>query len=302
VLTAAQTTAFFEDADQMALPHDTRLKLQEEGIMLVSDLAEFDEDTFKQIATNLKKPGDRIPNPDPGAGGTIPRPPYTFGAKSQKRLLAASEIVRFYKTIGRELTTGAIRWNPVVQNFAEQWKALKERRKDEEPEVPKISKTLSVIKWTEAFNDYLHRKIGVRCIPLAYVTRETVAVPADAPPLAPSMPHSTQFASVEGDLVARASHGHPLYREDNASIYYDLEEATRSTSYAASIKPYQRTKNGRGAWLSIVSQYAGQDKWLAEIKKTDDLLHNRTWKGQSNFSSLLNIVTHTSLWSSVPNM
>jgi hypothetical protein len=32
-----------------------------------------------------------------------------------------------------------------------------------------------------------------------------------------------------------------------------------------------------------VNQYAGQDKWEAEVKHQDDLLHNRQWKGQSNF-------------------
>ena len=51
--------------------------------------------------------------------------------------------------------------------------------------------------------------------------------------------------------VARASHDHPLYKGDNAKVYYYLEEATRSTSYAASIKPYQRGKDGRGAWEAL---------------------------------------------------
>jgi hypothetical protein len=149
--------------------------------------------------------------------------------------------------------------------------------------VPKITKALPVIKWTEAFDDFLSRKIGARTIPLAYVTREKEDVPAAAPTLAQDKPHSTEFGSVEGDMVARASHGHALFREDNSTVYYLLEEATRGTAYAASMKPYQRTKNGRDAYLSIRTQYAGKDKWEAEIKRQDDLLHNRQWKGQSNF-------------------
>jgi len=71
-----------------------------------------------------------------------------------------------------------------------------------------------------------------------------------------------------------------LFREDNLSVYYKLEEeAMRVTSYAASIKPYQRTKNGRDAWLALASQYAGKDKWEAEIKHHEQLLHTRMWKG-----------------------
>ena len=58
----------------------------------------------------------------------------------------------------------------------------------------------------------------------------------------------------------------------------------RTTSYAASIKPFQRQKNGRSAWLALTSQYAGQDKWEAELKTQDNLIHTRVWKGQSNFT------------------
>ena len=44
-----------------------------------------------------------------------------------------------------------------------------------------------------------------------------------------------------------------------------------------------RSKNVRGALLAITNQYAGNNKWEAEIHKQDDLLHTRVWKGQSNF-------------------
>jgi hypothetical protein len=57
-----------------------------------------------------------------------------------------------------------------------------------------------------------------------------------------------------------------------------------TTSYAASIKPFQRTKNGRAAWLALTGQYAGPEKWEAEIKHQEQLLHTRVWKGQGNFT------------------
>jgi hypothetical protein len=117
---------------------------------------------------------------------------------------------------------------------------------------------------------------------LAYVIRQDDAVPAIGT-IAAGTPHSTEHGSIEDELISRASHTNPLYREDNSAVYYKLEEATRATSYAASIKPYQRTKNGRGAWLALSNQYAGRDKWEAEIKRHEQLLHTRIWKGQSNF-------------------
>ena len=182
------------------------------------------------------------------------------------------------------MTAANLRWTHVIRNFEVQWKALQARKKDDDvPEVPKISKALPIIKWSEAFHDFLYRVIGVRTTPLAYVTRATVDVPVVAPALLTNKPHSEEHGSVEGELIARASHAHELYRDDNAAVYYHLEEATRGTVYAASIKPFQRGKDGRGAWLALTNQYAGKDKWEAELKKQDDLLHTRIWKGQSNF-------------------
>ena len=285
VLTAAQNTAFFENPDQMGIPHATVVQLQVEGISTILDLADFDSETLKQLAENLRKPAGRIPDPNPGAapGATIPTPPFTFGAKSQHRLGVACELVRFYETVGRDPSAGNMRWTHVVKNFEVQWKALKDRKDGDDPEVPKITKALPIIKWTEAFHDYANRVIGARMIPLSYVIRPEVDVPVVAPPQAANKPHSEEHGSVEAELVARASHGHELYREDNATVYYSLEEATRGTSYAALIKPFQRTKDGRGAWNALTNQYAGKDKWESEIKKQDDLLHTRIWKGQNNF-------------------
>lgn len=285
VLTAAQSMAFFENEGQMGIPHATVIQLQQEGITTVDDLADFDKTSLQQVADNLRRPGGRVPDPNPGAavGATIPTPSFVFGAKSHKRLLVACDLVRYYTTVGRDLTAANTQWTSVIKNFEIQWKALKDRQNDDEPDVPTVSKSLPIMKWTEAFQDFLSRVIGKRMIPLAYVIREDVDVPAAAPPLMHNQPHSAEHGSVEMELVARALHAHALYRDDNAQVYYHIETSVRGTQYAPSIKPYQKGKDGRGAWLAIVAQYAGRDKWEAEIKQQEQLLHTRIWKGQSNF-------------------
>jgi hypothetical protein len=106
VYTAAQLTAFFEEAGQMGISHETRVQLATEGIVTVDDLSEFDEDNLKQIADNLRRPSGRVPiDPinDPN-GPTMPTPAFVFGAKSYNRLKAASDLVRYYETVGRDLT------------------------------------------------------------------------------------------------------------------------------------------------------------------------------------------------------
>ena len=124
-----------------------------------------------------------------------------------------------------------MRWNPVKRNFEEQWKALEAKRKEDDPETPVISKALPIMKWAESFRDQLHRCIGVRYCPLAFVIRPEVVVPAACPDLAPQEPYSEEHGSIEMDLVMRASHGHGLFRDDNAEVYYKLEEATLMKVY-----------------------------------------------------------------------
>eukprot|EP00957_Ditylum_brightwellii_P117874 8991723-Ditylum_brightwellii.AAC.1 len=49
----------------------------------------------------MKNPDKEHGNNNPS---TIPQTPYTFGVRTQKRLLEASELVRYYITIGCRLT------------------------------------------------------------------------------------------------------------------------------------------------------------------------------------------------------
>ena len=79
VFTAAQTTAFFEGADQMAIPNATVIELANEGIQTATDLSEFDKTSIEAISYNLRHP----------AQGN----PLVFGAKSQKRIIIACDLI-----------------------------------------------------------------------------------------------------------------------------------------------------------------------------------------------------------------
>ena len=204
VLTVAQTTTFFEQANQMGIPHPTMLQLQSEGITLVSDLVDFNMTSLLQLVDNLRCPGGCVPDPNPAAqpGSTIPTPPFVFGAKSQRHIAVACDLVKYYITAGCDLTVANLQWNTVMKNFNIQWTALKEKKGDDSPETPKISKTLPVIKWMEAFQDFLNRKIGNRNIPLAYIICDEPNPAAAAPPLAAGQPQTNEHGSVEAELIA----------------------------------------------------------------------------------------------------
>ena len=139
----------------------------------------------------------------------ISTPSFVFGAKSQLRLKAAFDIARYYETNGHALIVSNMRWNPVIKTFAEHWKSLTARKYATDTEVPKISKTLYIMKWTEAFSDFSRIVIGTRNIPFSYVIRDTVDFPRDAPALMPNQPYTAEYESVEEEMIARATHTHP---------------------------------------------------------------------------------------------
>ena len=53
VVTVQQTTNFFEQPDQMVIPHAMVVELQNEGIVTVDNLEEFDKDDLDQILLNF---------------------------------------------------------------------------------------------------------------------------------------------------------------------------------------------------------------------------------------------------------
>ncbi len=282
-------TAFFENPDQMGIPHETVLQLVHEGISDVQDLADFQPDTIDKIAANLRKPATRVADTsaNAAAGATLALPPFVFSAMSQKKLTIAAELLRYYGLVGRPTTAANILWDPVIKDFHAQWEFMVEKKKKADAmKVPVITQELSIFKWTNSFEDFLHRMIGNNKFPLSYVIRKESAIPAIGV-MAHGTPHSAEHESIEEELRMRTSHTGTPFTKDNELVYYFLEQATRGTSYNASVKPFGNTrsgkKNGRAAWFALTKQYCGKDKWEAEIKKHEQVIHSRIWKGQSNF-------------------
>ena len=75
------------------------------------------------------------------------------------------------------MTLAILQHKPVVKNFKCQWKALNDRKEEDLVKVSKVSKTLPIIHWVEAFADHLSNRIGTRMIPLSHIIREREVPP-----------------------------------------------------------------------------------------------------------------------------
>ena len=177
--TNAQINAFFTDNAQMGIPAQTVNAMATEGLATVDDLAEFGKDEFKTMVETFRNP-PLIPDPA-NAQNLIRQNPFQLGARSLKRLKVAAQAVRYYQATSRTTSAANMQWTTVLSNFDIQWKSILDRKDDDTPDVPKITRNFKVPRWSEAFSDFLHRVIGVRNAPLAYVIRPCLLYTSPSP-------------------------------------------------------------------------------------------------------------------------
>ena len=83
------------------------------------------------------------------------------------------------------------------------------------------------------------------------------------------------------ELIARLPQSGPIYKHDNATVYSKIEKAARSISVKSTVKVFARKKDGRGAYLAVIANHAGDTKYRAIHKKRLNLLTNIKWNSRS---------------------
>ena len=266
--TAVQTTAFFENGPQMNLTAAVRARLALEGLDTVADFADFKEDQLNDAFKNMRTAIARIP-------------PTLVSAKCALRLKVASVAFHYYQSIGRTINAVNMNYTNVLKDFYVEYESIELLSEATKPDVPLLHKNNTPLRWIESFKDCLFRTFGVRKTPLLYVVRDSVEVPPEADdPLVNDKAFGSS-GSILDELIACLDHDHPLYKSNNAMVYSMLEEATRGTVYAPTIKPYGRRKDGRAAWLSMIASHAGNDKWEQLQKEKSKFLMNTKWNGRA---------------------
>ena len=143
-------------------------------------------------------------------------------------------IAWYYESVGCVLHPGNMEC-PVIMQFLEQWKALKEKKEAEAGLPPKLQKDKPVHKWLKIFGLYLSNNIGVLNAPLTYGSQTDEAVVAVMPPCAVGEPFSEVYGSIEEELSQRIAHTHTLFRSDNAAVFHIVDRATVGHNVLATV-------------------------------------------------------------------
>jgi hypothetical protein len=165
-------------------------------------------------------------------------------------LNGAMLIAKFYDDVGCPLDPDKRSWL-IIKRFLEQWKALMERKRADHGQLPKLTKNQAIHKWVDLFVLHLSQRVGVRNAPLDYVACAIAAIDPIPPACQLGDPHSIQTGSIDGDLMDRMPHNHPLFKVDNGLIFDMIEMSVRGHDVAATIAPFCRGQDGGGALFAL---------------------------------------------------
>ena len=174
-------------------------------------------------------------------------------------------------------------YDDVLKHFKVEWETYEDLTNRDAPDVPLISdkeNDRKVIKWVPMLQDCLTHSYGIHG-PLSYICRDDPAVPEEINDPLTADSYFGESGSLQDELTARLPQEGSIYKTDNYSVFLKIEKASRGTSVESTVKAFSRRKDGRGAYLALIANHAGDTKYRAILKKRMTLLQSTKWNGRS---------------------
>ena len=189
---------------------------------------------------------------------------------------------RRQRTMGIEADAATI--NMALVDAAKEQKQIEDNRREHVEDVKTIEK---MVKWSDwpnfeaAFDTWLMNKRGVTDAPLAYVTREQVAV-GDP---------NAHYETMEERMIALTPHGTESYTSDNHAVFEELISLVSTFTIAHNeIKGLTRTRNGREAWNRLKEKFNGAIGADRRMNRARNTLNTAKYDGKSRGVTLDKVV------------
>ena len=285
VTTSPQFRAWLKQATNMKLSSDASVaRITHEGITDLESLRDFDKATITSLQRACSHAIAAIPvDLANGIQAEAAVAASNVSTISIHRLIVASNAAKYYHSIGRTLSFPNMHYASVLSDFQDDFAAYEVLKKQDTPEVPKISdkdKDKKVINWMPRFEDAMSRTFGAKG-PLMYVIRTTAPVPTEVDDPLVANSHFGVSGSMMEELIKRLEHTGSVYRDDNKTVYMAISKAAAGTSVESTIKTFSRTNNGRGAYFALIANHAGDTKYRSIVKSRMNTLTNMKWNGRS---------------------
>jgi hypothetical protein len=216
----------------------------------MDNLDEFyllDDTEITNLCKTVRRPGGLLAN-------NVPDPGHAITPRAETNLKLAVYFVRYQIRTSRTVQAADITLLSI--------RALKDHRQWETDHKDVEAPTINVKDWPktiEGLEEYLRGCLGVTKIPLAYVVRADIQVPAaGADPV---------YTSRQDELITRAPiviqgpggvEAHTAtYLSDRTKVWELISEICRGNDCFSYIRPAQRTRDGRQAFYGLKGHYLG---------------------------------------------
>ena len=181
VQTSAAFRSWLKSNPNMKLSSDAAvLRISHEGITNYESLLDFDKKSIQKLPITCRSAIPAIAADVPnGIAAEAAVPGANINSISVRRLIVASNAVRYYTSIDRNITPASMHYTNVLADFKVEWEDYEKLQDADEPTIPKVNDRDSerkVIKWVPVFMDVMSRTFGPKG-PLSYVLRESSDVP-----------------------------------------------------------------------------------------------------------------------------
>ena len=263
--------------------------VDEQGLDSLNEIRLLTDDEIESLCKVVRRPGGTIPGPNVGdAPVNNPGTPINLRAENHLKLLAFflrhQERVSLTTQVA-DITLDAIRALRELRDFESTYKA---------PDDPPAINAKDWPKTMESIHEYLRSFLGDHKIPLAYVVRKDENIPVND--------QMTEYPTVQDAMIARAKHftvaangtktPDPVYINNREKVYEIIAKMTREHSCWTYVKPAQKTRDGRMAYLGLYQHFLGPNNVDNMATMAEDKLKSTVYNGEQrrwDFEKYINV-------------
>ena len=263
--------------------------VEDQGINSLEEIHLLSDDEITNLGKLLRRPGGTVPGAAGVAGPAVPNPGIQVNARAETNM----KLLAFYRChkvrTSRTVTPAAVTLESIrsireLRDFESTYKAS--------DDVPTIN-AKDWPKTMESILEYLRSYLGDKKIPLAYVVRKDEAVPEIDP--------EAGYATIQDEMIARAPHfamvgavrsPDPTFLVNREKVWDIIARITREHTCWTYVKPAQRTRDGRMAYLALYTHFLGPNNVDNMATLAEDKLKSTVYNGEQrrwDFEKYVNV-------------
>jgi hypothetical protein len=142
--------------------------------------------------------------------------------------------------------------------------------------MPVLERIKQIRERIENIDSHLLKTLGAAITPLAYVVRTDVhVVPSAQDP-------TTNYPTIQEEMVAWMPHTHIAYLEDNTQVWEIIRDSLHETEAFNWIKRSERQRDGCSAYEALTTHYLGASKKEKLCNQADSRLLKTFYGGERN--------------------